>query len=128
MALMAKNKPTKKIPFGENNEDFVVLQYLSKGVKDSYTSQLAELSLSLKGVDATALEKMDVNSLPESMAKVVGKINELNYYKLACAIKSWSAEEEVSEEAVKDLDEEIFNKLIEEVDKMNELEFTERKN
>jgi hypothetical protein len=128
MALMAKNKPTKKIPFGENNEDFVVLQYLSKGVKDSYNSQLAELSLSLKGVDAAALEKMDVSSLPESMAKVVGRISELEYYKLAHAIKSWSAEEEVSEEAVKGLDEEVFNKLVQEVNKMNDLGETERKN
>lgn len=128
MALMAKNKPTKKVFFGDNNEDNVVLQYLSKGVKDSYNSQLAELSLSLKGVDPEALEKMDTSTLPDSMAAVVGKINELNYYKLACAIKSWTAEEEVSEEAVKALDEEVFNKLIEEVDKMNDLGQTERKN
>jgi hypothetical protein len=128
MALMAKNKPTKKISFGDNNEDYVVLQYISKGVKDSYNSQLAELSLSLKGVDAAALEKMDVSSLPESMAKVIGRISELEYYKLAHAIKSWSAEEDVSEEAVKGLAEEVFNKLVQEVNKMNDLGETERKN
>ena len=125
---MAKNKPTKTVYFGDTKDDFVVLQHLSKGVKDSYNSQLAELSLSLKGVDAAALEKMDVNSLPESVATVVGKINELEYYKLTHAIKKWSEEEEVSEEAVKGLDEEVFIKLVEEVNKMNELGQTERKN
>lgn len=125
---MAKNKPTKTVYFGETKEDFVILQFLSKGVKDSYNSQLAELSLSLKGIDAAALEKMDVNSLPDSVATVVGKINELEYYKLAHAIKKWSEEEEVSEETVKGLDEVIFNQLIQEINKMNELDVTERKN
>lgn len=125
---MAKNKPTKKVSFGDNNEDYVVLQYLSKGVKDSYNSQLAELSLSLKGVDTAALEKMDTSSLPESAITIIGKINELEYYKLAHAIKSWSAEEEISEESVKELAEEVFTQVVTEVNKMNELELTERKN
>jgi hypothetical protein len=128
MALMAKNKPTKKVAFGENNEDYVILQFLSKGVKDSYNSQLTELSMSLKGVDKEALEKMDTSSLPDSLGTMVGKIQQLEYYKLAHAIKSWSEVEEVSEETVKGLDEVIFNQLIQEVNKMNELDVTERKN
>jgi hypothetical protein len=126
--LFAKNKPTKTLTFGDNNESHVVLQHLPKGVKDSYTSRLAELSFSMKGVTKETLEKMDLSALPDSMAGVVSKINELDYYKLANAIKSWSAEDPINEDTVKELDDTVFVEISNAIDEMNRLTETERKN
>lgn len=127
--LFAKNKPTKPIYFDEAKEHFVILQHLSKGEKDNYTSQLAELSLSMKGINKQTLENMDIDALPDGMGEILRRINDLEYEKIAAAIKSWSEKDtEIKVETVRELDEEVFEEIKKAVDKMNGLTDLERKN
>jgi hypothetical protein len=126
--LFAKNKPTKTIYFDDAKENFVVLQHLSKGAKDNYTGQLAELSLSMKGVNKETFENMDIDKLPDGMGTLVKKINELEYEKVAAAIKKWSAAEDITVDSVKELDEDVFVEISKTVDEMNKLTELERKN
>lgn len=126
--LFAKNKPTKTVPFEGGK---VELQFLSKGVKDEIQSRLAALASSLSGIDQATLEKVqkgELDSIPESMVSLIRSIKAIEYYKLAHAIKSWSEDAEITEENVKELDEDIFNELVKTVNEMNELTPEERKN
>jgi hypothetical protein len=128
--MFAKNKPTKIVTF-EDGKYSITLQHLPKGIKDDYNSRLAELSLGLKGISKEVLEKIEENmdKIPDSMAAIVGKINQLEYFKLANAIREWSEKEvPITEETVKELDEDVFNELVKEVDKMNGLTVEQRKN
>lgn len=123
MALLAKNKPTKRVEF---EGGYVELQYLSKGVKDEISSRLAAL---YKGMDRATLEKLkDSNDLPDSMIDAVSVVQEVEYYKLSHAIKAWSEEVPPDIENVKELDEEVFNEISAAVNEMNELGKTEEKN
>ncbi|MDF2791308.1 MAG: hypothetical protein K0S80_4410 [Neobacillus sp.] len=124
MALFAKNKPTKKVEF---DGGYVELQHLSKGVKDEIASRLAAL---YKGMDRATLEKMkDTDDLPDNMIDAVSVVQEVEYYKLSHAIKSWSESEiKITIETVKDLDEEVFNKISKAVNEMNELNKQAEKN
>lgn len=127
--LFAKNKQTKKMHFGDN--DWVVLQHLSKGQKDELKSQLTELYASIKDVDGATLLRMkagDVDAVPESMKGIVRQITKLEYFKLSQAIKSWSSEDEINEDNIKALDEPVFDELVAAVNVMNELSGEERKN
>jgi hypothetical protein len=127
--LFAKNKTGKKVTF---DGGWVELQYLSKGVKDDYKGQLAELYSQLSGLDKETIAKMekgDLQAVPESMAGLVAKINQLEYFKLSKAIKKWSeTETPINEDTVKELDETVFDRLVKEVNEMNELTDGERKN
>jgi hypothetical protein len=125
MSLFAKNKPSKRLDLLEGQ--WVELQHLSKGIKESFKSELADL---FKGIDIkkgeNGEEQPDGKSLPDSF---VDKIAQINYRKLEKAIKSWSAEGvPVTVENIKELDEEAFDKILEAVNGMNELSDVERKN
>lgn len=125
--MFSKDKPIKRIPF---DGGWVDLQHLPKGVKDQIASRL---SAALEGIDPQALKKLNINSddnndLPAGMIGMVGKVQQVEYYKLSKAIKAWSSEIAISEESVQELDEEVFNKISEEINTMNELSQTERKN
>jgi phosphoribosylformimino-5-aminoimidazole carboxamide ribonucleotide (ProFAR) isomerase len=124
MALFAKNKPTKRI---ELEGGWVELQYLSKGVKDEVQNQIVQ---AFKDIDPKVLQQYEkTGEMPDSLpVEIVAKVNEASYIALAHAIKAWSEKEEVTIESVKDLDEEVFNLLIEEVNKMNKLDIGEKKN
>jgi hypothetical protein len=125
LAMFSKDKPTKRIEF---EGGWVDLQHLSKGVKDQITSRL---SSSLEGMDAEALKKLDKNSdeVPVGAIGMVGKVQQVEYYKLSKAIKAWSAGEvAITEESVQDLDDEVFNLISAEINKMNELSKEEIKN
>lgn len=124
MALLAKNKPTKRVEF---EGGYVELQYLSKGVKDEISSRLAAL---YKGMDRATLEKMkDSNDLPDNMIDAVSVVQEVEYCKLSHAIKVWSENGvPITVETVKDLDEEVFDKISKVVNEMNELGITNEKN
>lgn len=124
MAMFSKNKPTKRVEF---EGGWVDLQHLSKGVKDQIASRV---SASLEGIDPKALQSLDKNSddMPAGMIGMVGKVHQVEYYKLAKAIRAWSADTAITEESVQELDDEVFNKLSEEINKMNELSKEERKN
>ena len=126
--LFAKEKPVKKIPFGDS---WVTLQHLSKGQKDEIKSMLTELYTKLKDLDQETIEKMqngESTEIPDALKSVYREISQVQYFKVTQAIKSWSAEEEPTEENVKALDESVFDVLSAEVDKMNELAEVERKN
>jgi hypothetical protein len=125
MALLSKNKPTKRIDF---EGGFVVLQHLSKGVKDEIQSRLASLYKDLEKVNIEKLKES--NDIPEDFnMDVLRKVNEVQYYKLSKAIKVWSESDlAITEEAVQELDEVIFQKISTEIDEMNTLNNTERKN
>jgi predicted DNA-binding antitoxin AbrB/MazE fold protein len=125
MSLFAKSKPTKRVDLPDGA--WVEIQNLPKGIKESFKSELADL---FKGVDIKKGEdgedEPDRKTLPDSF---VQKIAEVNYRKLEKAIKSWSAEGvPVTIENIKELDEEIFDQILTAVNKMNELNDTERKN
>lgn len=125
MAMFAKDKPTKRLDF---EGGWVELQFLSKGVKDQIASQLTEM---FAGMSDDTIKKADFKNkdeIPASMIGVVGKVQEVEYFKLSSAIKSWSSSESISLETVKELDDETFNLINAEVDKMNGLSKTEEKN
>lgn len=128
MPLFAKNKPTQKVEF---EGGFVELQFLSKGVKNEIQSRSAALN---KGMDPKTIEKLQKgetvdSELPDALFDVVGKVNAIEYYKLAHAIKSWSdSDVEINEENIKELDEPVFNQILAKVNEMNELSQKEIKN
>ncbi|MEE6450533.1 hypothetical protein RAH41_08180 [Gottfriedia acidiceleris] len=120
MALFAKNKPTKRVEF---EGGWVELQFLSKGVKDEIASRLAPLHSELKNIENATEE-----DVPEGVFDVLGQINQIEYYKVAHAIKAWSEEEEITEENVKALDSEVFEKISKSINDMNELSQGDKKN
>jgi hypothetical protein len=128
MALFSKNKPTKRVEF---EGAWVELQYLSKGAKDSLNNQIIQ---ACKGLDINKIEQVEKargnkKSLPEGISlDIIEKINAASYYALYKAIKTWSEPDEITVEAVKELDTPVFEKLISEVNAMNELNLGEQKN
>jgi hypothetical protein len=124
MPLFAKNKPTQR----ENFEGgFVELQYLSKGVKDEIKARAASV---YQGIDISKLQnaKSEADIPIEAFAKIP-QLMEIEYYKLAHAIKSWSdSETPINEDTVKEMDEEIFNQVSKKVDEMNQLKPEQEKN
>lgn len=127
MALFAKNKPTKRVEF---EGGWVELQHLSKGVKDDIQNKIIE---ACKGIDLKKIDSLKNKSseeMPDDIPfEIVGKINETSYIALKNAIKAWSeADTPITIEAVRDLDEDIFEKILTEVNQMNQLQMGERKN
>ncbi|WP_035430861.1 hypothetical protein [Bacillus sp. UNC322MFChir4.1] len=125
MSLFAKNKPTKRVDF---EGGWVELQFLSKGAKDHISSQLSNM---FADMDSEAIKKMKLQNkddIPAEMIGVIGKVQQVEYYKLSQAIRSWSEQEEITIETVKELNDEIFDLISKEINKMNELNLTERKN
>lgn len=125
MALFAKNKPTKRIEF---EGGWVELQYLSKGVKDDIQKSILE---ALKGVDIKQLDQISDKDkeLPKELpVDMVNKITDTDYVAVYNSIKSWSESEPITIDSVRELDDEIFEKILKEVKKMNKLELEERKN
>jgi hypothetical protein len=124
MPLFAKNKPTKRVDF---EGGYVELQFLSKGVKDEIKSRTTSL---YKGVDIKKLQSAQSESdIPPEMFDKIPGLLEIEYYKLAHAIKAWSdAETPISEETVKEMDEEIFNMVSQKIAEMNELTPLQEKN
>jgi hypothetical protein len=120
--MFSKNKPTEKISF---DGGWVELQHLSKGVKDEIQTRLASL---VKDLDK--FKDLKENDVPEDLDMgVIKKINEVEYYKLSKAIKSWSEKDlEITEETVQDLDGEVFTQISNKINEMNTLDQTERKN
>lgn len=125
MSLLSKNKPTKRVNF---EGGFVELQYLSKGVKDHIKSSLAGLYKHLESLNVEDLKNSDEIPKDINMDELLNKINEVEYYKLSKAIKSWSENVEITVEAVKELDDEVFEKISNEINQMNTLNEVERKN
>lgn len=124
MPMFSKDRPTKRIEF---DGGWVELQHLSKGIKDQIASRL---SASLEGIDPAALKNLNKDSedMPTGMIAMVGKVQQVEYYKLSKAIKAWSADMAITEETVQELDDEVFSKISDEINSMNELNKTERKN
>jgi hypothetical protein len=126
MALLSRNKPTKRIEF---EGGWVELQYLSKGVKDQIQSSLAGLYKELETINVSDLKNEENIPKDIEMDKILQKINEIEYYKLSKAIKAWSEHDvEITVETVKELDDEVFSKISDEINKMNSLNEVERKN
>jgi hypothetical protein len=128
MALFAKNKPKERVDF---EGGFVELQYLSKGVKDEIKKRSTAF---FTEIDPETFKKVqngeitDDKDLPLSTLNSVGALLEVEYFKLAHAIHSWSDSAPITEETVKEIDEEIFDRISKKIDEMNELTSTQRKN
>jgi hypothetical protein len=128
MALMSKNKPTKRIEF---DGGFVELQHLSKGIKDEYQSRMAALAKELGDIDEEKIKSSkESGEIPKEFNadSVLRKVNEAEYYKLSKAIKSWSEQEEINDQTVRELDGEVFAKISSAIDEMNELRASDKKN
>lgn len=121
--LFAKSKGFEKVSFGD---DWVELQYLSKGIMDEVKRRTLAIFGEI-GIDKIKNAKDDTD-IPDEAVNSVGPLMDIEYYKLSNAIVKWSAEAEINEQTVKDLDEEVFNKIKENVDRMNKLKAEERKN
>lgn len=132
--MFAKNKPVVRVTLEDGN--WVDLQHLSKGVKDSFKNSLSGLTNG--GLEISLDDGGDgANPKPKSISlsdNFLEKINDVNYRKMAAAIREWSAKDEegkpvpVTEAAVKELDEAVFDRIMEEINKMNELSTAEEKN
>jgi hypothetical protein len=120
--MFAKNKPTERVQFDDGN--WVELQVLSKGVKDSLKSELADMYSGLK-IENGPDGKPSTETLPPG---IVGKVSDNQHRKVAAAIRAWSAEAQITVETVKELDEETFDKILAKVNEMNELTAAEEKN
>jgi hypothetical protein len=126
MGLFAKNRPTKRIELGTG--DWVELQLLSKGIKDDLKSEVMAL---LKDF------QIDINAsngqlTPKSGLSISGeflqKTKEVEYKQIVAAIAKWSEDAEINVENIKALSDEAYDKILEEIAKMNELSEEERKN
>jgi hypothetical protein len=125
MSLLSKNKPTERVNF---DGGYVELQFLSKGVKDKIQTDLAALYEDLEKIQKIHNVK-EGEELPKDInMDVLAKINEVEYYKLSRAIKSWSEDEPINEETVKGLDDEIFDQITSKINEMNTLNKAEIKN
>lgn len=129
MPLFAKNKPTQKVEF---EGGYVELQYLSKGVKDEISRRSTEIN---KDLPQEVVNKLRNNpnaedkDIPVEIFGTVGKLMEIEYYKLSHAIRSWSdSDTPITEDSVKDMDDEIFDLVSKKVDEMNALKQSEQKN
>jgi hypothetical protein len=126
--LFAKNKPTKKMTFGD---DWVELQHLSKGAKDNYQAKQIVLVSKLKSIDEATMKKIeagDISSIPENMENIATDIMSLKYEMVTSAIVKWSSLEEITENNVKALDEAVFDEIENAISEMNTLNENERKN
>jgi hypothetical protein len=117
--MFAKNKPTKRINFSDEN--WVEIQYLSKGQKNAFASKLAEL---FKGQEFDG-DGNDNKRLPDVS---VAKIHEVEYEKMVASIKAWSAEEDITIENVQALDDSVYEEISNKIKEMNELSEEEEKN
>ncbi|MGM0882597.1 MAG: hypothetical protein ACQEXQ_16340 [Bacillota bacterium] len=122
--MFSKNKPTKRVDLGDGN--WVELQYLSKGMKNSFKSDAADVYKYLE-------VELDENGKPKEGMKLpegaIGKINGIQYRRMAAAIRAWSAADiPVTIEGVQELDEEIFDLIDNAITEMNELSAKEEKN
>jgi hypothetical protein len=131
MSLFSKKQVAKKISIGEDS--WVQIRPLSKGEKDEISNRLSSMfsdmdEESLKKIQEAENNKEKEQELPTEMLNVLKKIQEVSYFKLSKAIKNWSEEEDITEETVKDLDDEIFDMISEEIDAMNKLSKGEEKN
>lgn len=124
--LFAKNKPTEKLPFGD---DYVELQYLSKGVLDEIKSRSLQAFASAgpEAMKAMQSAKSD-EDMPAELLSSVSGLMEIQHYKVSKAVVKWSSEEPINEESVKALDEDVFVQISNKVDEMNKLSSLERKN
>jgi hypothetical protein len=124
MALFSKNRPTKRLDF---DGAWVELQHLSKGVFDEVQSRYTKL---YEGVDRKSLEQWQkTDELPDEIPlDIVAKTNEVEYYKVSHAIHSWSEEESITHDTVKELDSEVFDQILKEVNTMNKFTEDDKKN
>jgi hypothetical protein len=124
MALFAKNKPTDKVEF---EGGYVELQFLSKGVKDQIKARAASV---YQGIDIIKLQNAKSEAdIPTEAFEKIPQLMEIEYYKLAHAIKSWSdSETPINEDTVKEMDEDVFNQVSKKVDEMNQLKPDQEKN
>jgi hypothetical protein len=116
LSLFAKNLPTKRIEIGEGN--WVEIRKLSKGFKDQLKGEATDV---FKGMDL----KGELGTVPEGM---ILKVQEVEYRKLRASIVRWSADVDITIENIKELDEEVYNRILKEVDEMNGLSQEEQKN
>jgi hypothetical protein len=122
MSLMSKNKPTERVNF---EGGFVEIQFLSKGVKDKINTDLASLYKDLEKIQ----NLKSGEELPDDVdLNVLAKINDVEYYKLSQAIKTWSEDEAITIESVKALDDDVFSEISNKVNEMNTLNKSEIKN
>lgn len=124
MALFAKNRPTKRIDLGDG--DWVELQHISKGVKDNLKSEVASLLKDFE-VDIANGSYAPKNGLTIT-DEFLDKIKEIEYREMVASIRSWSADAEITIENIKELSDEAYDKILEEMGKLNKLSDAERKN
>jgi hypothetical protein len=122
--MFAKNKPSRRIPLPENN--WVELQYLSKGQKDEYRGAVAGVFKGALKEEQGGTVNRDMSQLPEDF---ILKTKQAEYHMVAQAIKAWSAESvSINAQAVAELDEEAYDLILAEITAMNELAKSEIKN
>lgn len=124
--LFSKSKPTETLTFGDS---FVELQHLSKGVLDEIRSRSIK-AFSTAGPAALAAMQnaKDESQMPAELLAQTGEMLKIQQYKVAQAIKTWSADEPVTEDNVRALEPSVFDEISKKVDEMNQLSQIERKN
>jgi hypothetical protein len=126
VSLFAKDKPLKRVEF--ENDAWVELKYLSKGFKNQIENDIANIARGFEfEYKDGKVESKDGALLPED---VLQKLHSIEYRKISAAIAKWSEgdKETITIDNVKQLDDEVYNKILMTVDEMNGLNETERKN
>jgi hypothetical protein len=121
--MFVDEMPTKKIPL--DKDQWVEIQYLSKGFKNEITASLASVRKKLN-ID-NEVEKDD-NKTQFDKGELYLKIKELEYKKMVAGIRSWSSNKPIDLQSVKLFRGDVFDKVIKEIDQFNELSEEEVKN
>jgi restriction endonuclease Mrr len=157
MSLFSKNKPTKRVDFtggyvelgylSKGVKDDLQNQLLEavKGVDprileklESDTKQKKELEVQdvqETQVGAEELENKPIPTLSEDNVstsdipvELLTSLSNMANYALSKAIQSWSEKVDINIETVRELDEDVFNKIVDEVNLMNNMDLATIKN
>lgn len=125
---MAFSSKTEKVEFVGG---WAELKLLSKGAKNQYQAMMSSLLKDLGDVNAEQLKNAKEEEIPTNidLESILNKTHQAEYFLLSKAVKTWSdTDTPINEETVQELDEEIFDMLMQKVQEMNKLSPGEEKN
>jgi hypothetical protein len=128
MALFHDEFETTTVKFGE--KDWVKLRPLPRSFFDKEEKEILSVTegINIKGFKNGQFE-IDGNELKsDALKKVTEKQKELEYEKIKQSIVEWSSDREVSIENIKKLPNTIYDKVYDEIEKINHLTGEEVKN
>ncbi len=131
--LFYDQKATKKVYFGKNKKDFIVLKPLSSLFVDQQEIETVRINEEcIDHVEEVPVKDGETEKRiiyhPGKRAEMVTRCKELDYQKILASIESWSHPEEPTLEQVKKLTPGVRIQLLVEIAQLNSLSEDEIKN